>query len=147
MQLTRAADYGVRVMIALANTPQGERVSHAELAGAVGCPPPFLAKVLQRLTRAGLVVSHRGNVGGFEIKKSRRSVSVLQVVEAVEGPLCLNICVGKKKCCSRRDSCPAHPVWAQGQAAVIRVLSAAMIDELARRAAGPETPASALEVR
>ena len=134
-------------MIALTNMPLGERVSHAELAAAVECPAPFLAKVLQRLTRAGLVVSHRGNVGGFELKKSRRPVSVLQVVEAVEGPLCLNICVAKKRNCPQRDSCPVHPIWAESQAAVIRVLSAAMIEDLARRAAKPETPASALEVR
>jgi Rrf2 family protein len=141
MQVTRAADYAVRVMIALATMPPGTRSSHAELADAVQCPRPFLAKVLQRLTRAGLVLSHRGNVGGYELKKSRRSATVLQVIEAVEGPLRLNVCTGKKRACKRQDSCPAHAYWAQSQAELIAVLSAARVDELAKGDASPKEPA------
>jgi len=133
MQLTRAADYAVRVMVTLANMPVGTRASHTELAAAVECPRPFLAKVLQRLTRAGLVVSYRGNVGGFELKKQCRSASLLQVVEAVEGPLALNICSGKKRC-PRHGACPAHRCWVESQAAITRILGAARVDDLARQA-------------
>ena len=133
MQLTRAADYAVRVMVTLAGRPPGARASHTELADAVECPRPFLAKVLQRLTRAGLVLSHRGNVGGYELKKSRRSATVLQVVEAVEGPLLLNVCTGKRRNCRLQDSCSAQAYWARSQAAVIQVLSSARVDELAKR--------------
>ena len=67
MQLTRAADYAVRVMVHLAAVAPGTRASRTELAGAVDCPEQFLSKVLQSLTRAGLVTSHRGNTGGFEL--------------------------------------------------------------------------------
>lgn len=131
-------------MITLAAMPPRTRASHVELAAAVECPQPFLAKVLQRLSRAGLVVSHRGNVGGFELKKSRRAASVLQIVEAVEGPLCLNVCAGKRRRCSRQEACPAHPYWVECQAAVIRVLSAARIDEMAQVAENPAgAPSSA----
>ena len=73
MQLTRAADYAVRVMIHLAKLEPGARASRGELAVAAECPEQFLAKVLQSLTHAGLVVSHRGNTGGFEIPASRRA--------------------------------------------------------------------------
>jgi Rrf2 family protein len=135
MQLTRAADYAVRVMIHLAGIPPGTRVSRAELADAAECPEQFLSKVLQGLTRSGLIVSHRGNTGGFELPPSHRSASVLDVVEAIEGPLRLNVCTGSNHSCTRQDWCPAHVVWASAQTAMSDVLKAATVDQLARRAA------------
>lgn len=134
MQLTRAADYAVRVMIHLAGLPAGKRTSRTELAEAAECPEQFLSKVLQGLTRAGLIVSHRGNTGGFELPDVHRTASVLQVVEAIEGPVRLNLCLHADHVCPRQVWCPAHPVWAEAQDAMAKVLEAASIDELARRA-------------
>lgn len=135
MQLTRAADYAVRVMIHLAGIPPGTRLSRAELAQASECPEQFLSKVLQGLTRTGLVISHRGNTGGFELPQRHRSASILDVVEAIEGPLSLNVCMGSSQSCARQTWCPAHVVWADAQAAMTSVLKAATIDQLALRAA------------
>src|SRR5689334_10679109 len=115
MQLTRAADYAVRVMIHMAGLPPGTRTSRSELAAAATCPEQFLSKVLQDLTRAGLVVSHRGNTGGFELAASHARASLLQVVEAVEGPLRLNVCLSDGETCDRQDWCAARPVWARAQ--------------------------------
>jgi len=134
MQLTRAADYAVRVMIHLAGLPPGTRVRRDELAEAAECPEQFLSKVLQGLTRAGLVVSHRGNTGGFELPHSHHSATLLDVVEAIEGPLRLNICIGSDQSCARQAWCPAHVVWGQAQAAMANVLKAATIDQLAEGA-------------
>jgi len=135
MQLTRAADYAVRVMIHLAGLPQGKRTRRTELADAAECPEQFLSKVLQGLTRAGLIVSHRGNTGGFELPDTHRSASLLEVVEAIEGPVRLNLCLHSDHACPRQEWCPAHPVWAEAQEAMAKVLEVACIDELARRAA------------
>src|ERR1035438_9456899 len=117
MQLTRAADYAVRVMIHLAGLPPGARVSRSELSAIAECPEQFLCKVLQNLTRAGLVISHRGNTGGFELEELHRTASVLEVVEAVEGPIRLNVCLTSDHACTRQGWCPAHGVWAEAQAA------------------------------
>src|SRR5690242_5157446 len=103
MQLTRAADYAVRVMIHMAGLPSGTRTSRTELAVAAGCPEQFLSKVLQDLTRAGLVVSHRGNTGGFELPPIHQSASMLEVVEAVEGPVRLNQCLTAVGACERQS--------------------------------------------
>jgi Rrf2 family protein len=141
MQLTRAADYAVRVMVHLAGLPEGTRVSRGDLSIAADCPEQFLAKVLQSLTRAGLVVSHRGNTGGFELDEQRRSASILEVIEAIEGPIRLNLCLTSDHACNRQGWCPAHTVWGDAQEAMIAVLRAANIDVLARRAAlarGPQ---------
>src|ERR1035438_7124316 len=132
MQLTRAADYAVRVMIHLAGLPPGARASRGELARAAECPEQFLSKVLQNLTRAGLVTSHRGNTGGFELPRSRRGASILEVVEAVEGPIRLNLCLTSGHACDRQSWCPAHIVWAEAQKAMADVLQKATIGELAQ---------------
>ena len=117
MQLTRAADYAVRVMVHLAGLPPSARVSRGDLSVAADCPEQFLAKVLQNLTRAGLVMSHRGNTGGFELDETHRSASVLEVIEAIEGPIRLNICLSSDHACSRQSWCPAHTVWGDAQEA------------------------------
>jgi Rrf2 family protein len=144
MQLTRAADYAVRVMVYLAGQPPETRVSRSELAEAAECPDQFLSKVLQSLTRAGLVVSHRGNTGGFELPSSRRKTSLLDIVEAVEGPVRLNLCLVSEDSCSRQKFCPAHSVWAEAQAAMEAVLRRTTIAFMADKAAGTgsngETP-------
>jgi Rrf2 family iron-sulfur cluster assembly transcriptional regulator len=142
MQLTRAADYAVRVMIHLARLEPGMRASRGELAAAAECPEQFLAKVLQSLTHAGLVVSHRGNTGGFEIPATGRDSSLLEVVEALEGPIQLNICLGAEDC-KRKEWCPAHPIWAEAQRALLEVLRSKSIRTLAE-AAGPVEPAVSL---
>jgi Rrf2 family protein len=133
MQLTRAADYAVRVLIHMAGLPPGTRTSRTELATAAGCPDQFLSKVLQDLTRAGLVVSHRGNTGGFELPTVRGTASVLEVVEAVEGPLRLNVCLTHDHACERQQWCPAHTVWAKAQEALVGVLRGTTISELAKQ--------------
>jgi Rrf2 family protein len=137
MQLTRAADYAVRVMIHLAGLPPGTRTSRADLAVAAECPEQFLSKVLQNLTRTGLVISHRGNTGGFELPRPHRDVSLLEVIQAIEGPIRLNLCLNSDRACSRQNWCPAHAVWVQAQAAMLAVLGAHTISALARSTQRP----------
>lgn len=131
MQLTRAADYAVRVMICLASSATQERVSLPTLAAATEAPGSFLSKVLQALSRAGLITSRRGQTGGFQISALGRKASMLQVIEAIDGPICLNLCLVSGQSCHRRAACPAHPVWAKAQRSMLEVLSAASIAEMA----------------
>jgi Rrf2 family protein len=134
MQLTRAADYGVRVMIHLASLPAGARASLPEMARAIEVPDHFLSKVLQMLCRRRLIHSHRGAGGGFELATDPETVSLLDVVETIEGPLQLNVCLGDQGSCSRKSWCPAHTVWSEAQAAMARVLHDTSIASLARNA-------------
>lgn len=119
-------------MIHLASLGPGRRTSLPEIAGAVEVPEHFLSKVLQMLCRRGLIQSHRGASGGFELAADAETVSLLDVVEALEGPLQLNVCLGEYGTCSRKGRCPAHKVWAHAQAALVGVLSGASIADLAR---------------
>jgi Rrf2 family protein len=131
MQLTRAADYAVRVMIQLAALPVHARVSLSSLARETGAPESFLSKVLQSLTRVGLIVSQRGQTGGFMITARGRRSSMRAVIEAIDGEICLNVCLMHGKSCPRKVHCPAHPVWARAQQAMLTVLSGASISAMA----------------
>jgi Rrf2 family protein len=135
MQLTRAADYGVRVMVALAGMPEGERVSLQELTKATGAPESFLSKVLQLLAKAALIDSRRGQGGGFEISQLGRAATMRVVVEAVDGPIRLNVCLCEGKVCQRKVWCPAHPVWAKAQEAMLAVLDETRMQDLSEQGA------------
>jgi Rrf2 family protein len=128
-------------MIHLAGLPPGARMSRSELSTIAECPEQFLCKVLQNLTRAGLVISHRGNTGGFELEELHRTASVLEVVEAVEGPIRLNVCLTSDHACTRQAWCPARGVWAEAESALTGVLKGATISFLAQQAAISRRPA------
>jgi Rrf2 family protein len=134
MQLTRAADYAVRVMIHLATLPAHERALLPALAQATGAPLSFLSKVLQALCRAGFTNSRRGQSGGFEILPPGREASIRAVIEAIEGPIRLNLCLVSGASCNRKSYCPAHPIWASAQEAMLGVLNKATVAELAVQA-------------
>ena len=131
MQLTRAADYGVRVMIYLAAAGAESRLSLVDLAAATNAPVSFLSKVLQTLSHAGFITSRRGQSGGFRMSSRGRAASLLDVIEAIDGKICLNVCLVPGKSCGRKASCPAHPIWADAQRAMVQVLSRAGIASLA----------------
>ena len=131
MQLTRAADYAVRVMVHLAKSPRDQRALLPAIGAATSAPESFLSKVLQSLTRARLIESRRGPAGGFQISTRGRQASMLEVIEAIDGPVSLNVCLNPNRSCPRKGRCPAHLVWAKAQEALLGVLSTALISDLA----------------
>lgn len=143
MQITRTADYGVRVLTHLAMLPPGTRVTAAQLASESHASVTFVAKILQRLVASRLVVSHRGFEGGFELGRDARTVSVLDIVTALDGPLCLNECLPGGPGCGSAAWCAAYDVWARAQAALSSVLAAETLDRLATASAHNRRRASA----
>ena len=134
MQLTRAADYAVRIMIHLAALPPGSRPNRNVLAEAGEVPEHFLSKILQSLARARLIDSQRGMNGGFALAADPDQITVLDIIEAIEGPTHLNACLLPGDSCSRKGWCPAHCVWAEAQEAMTAVLRRATIAGLASQA-------------
>ena len=130
MRLTRAADYGVRVMLHLGTLAPGVRTNRAQLARAADASPDFVAKILQRLTKAGLVCSRTGRSGGFGLARPADQISILDICAAVDGPICLNHCLPSGRACPRSGWCPAHPVWLEAQDSLRAVLGGASLDRL-----------------
>jgi Rrf2 family protein len=133
MQITRAADYAVRVMVHLSGLPPGANVRRPEIARATDVPHSFLSKVLQQLVQAGMISSQRGSGGGFRLAKASTEMSLLDVLEAIEGPTRLNACLEPGPSCTRKGWCAAHVVWLDAQAALVHVLRSTSIARLAKQ--------------
>ncbi|MDA8087806.1 MAG: Rrf2 family transcriptional regulator [Nitrospiraceae bacterium] len=122
MQITRETDYAIRCVCYLAQRP-AEIVPVEEISNGTAVPRDFMAKILQKLGRASIVRSHRGANGGFELARRPSVISFLDVIEAVQGPVAMNICALDKRLCSRSDSCIVHPVWIDVREQVRKVLA------------------------
>src|SRR5512133_1779518 len=133
MQLTREGDYGIRSVLYLARQPYKKISFVTEISDEYKIPRSFLAKILQKLVRAKLVRSYRGVKGGFSLARQSRDISMLDVIEAVEGKMCLNICLQDKKKCGFSKSCPVNPVWATVQARLSDMLKKMNFEELAKQ--------------
>jgi Rrf2 family transcriptional regulator, iron-sulfur cluster assembly transcription factor len=147
MQLTRGADYAVRLMIHFAAVAPPKRMTRDALAQATGLPESFVAKILQSLTRAGLVTSRRGLDGGFALGVDPRNISLVDIIEAIDGPIALNVCLVTGAGCEQQVWCGAHRVWAQAQAAMLKVLRSRSLAELAAETAARKRAVEGTSVR
>lgn len=135
MEITRQADYAIRSMIHLAELSLDGRVSTATISEAEGIPLPFLTKVISRLATAGLVTTSRGMGGGVSLARPPEEVTLLQVVEAVDGPILLNHCLLRPGTCERDSFCAAHDVWAEIQDRLVQELNDVTMKDLAQKQA------------
>src|SRR5256885_9471471 len=115
LQVSRKIDYGLRAMIHLAGLPVGKIASLQDLSVTLHLPREFLAKILKHLTAQGLVRSARGARGGYQLAHPPRDISFLDVIEAVEGPVQLNVCLDHKDRCDVSAACTMYHVWKAGQ--------------------------------
>ncbi len=95
MQITRQADYAVRAMVYLAQLEPDKRAATGKIAQEKSIPPSFLAKIVSQLSVAGLLQTSRGARGGVSLAKPAEAISLLDVVEAIDGPILLNDCVSE----------------------------------------------------
>ena len=130
MEISRRADYGVRVIIHLASLPDEQRSSTQEIAAQQSVPGPFLAKIISQLSLAGLLVTHRGAGGGVSLAHPPEEISLLQVIEALEGPIRLNRCTIEPQACPRDQSCPVHHIWKTAQDELTALLESTTFDAL-----------------
>lgn len=134
LQLTRDGEYGVRAVLFLASQPPG-KISHiTEIAETQEVPKSYLSKIMQHLVRSGLVRSRRGVNGGFALARPAETITVRQAIEAVEGPIFLNVCLVGKGECRRDDFCPVHQVWQEAQKRLFEVLDGKTMAQLVKDA-------------
>ena len=119
MQITRQADYALRAVIYLSRLEPEERAATSQIAEEQRIPPSFLAKIVSQLSVAGLLQTSRGARGGVSLARSPQEISLLDVVEAIDGPILLNECVANGGVCTTSDTCPMKPVWCETQAELV----------------------------
>ena len=131
MQITRQADYAVRAVLHLAELKKnGGRAPTSKIASAEHIPPSFLAKIVSQLSVAGVVQTSRGARGGVSLSREPSEISLLEVVEAIDGPITLNECVNNPKACPFGDRCKVHSIWCRAQADLVNKLSGTSFAEL-----------------
>jgi Rrf2 family protein len=108
----------------------GQRVPAAQVAQKAGVPLAFLRKIVVDLARVGLVHSYSGPTGGLVLAQPAASINLVHILEAVEGPICLNTCLVRPKECPRDRICPVHGFLGRLQANLIQQLQEATLDVL-----------------
>ena len=121
MYITRETDYAIRCMLALSKEPH-RIISASEISESMHIPRSFLAKILRRLSRKGMLRSTQGVKGGFQLSKKPKEINLLEVIEAVQGPSAMNICAIDKHICSLSGTCTVHPIWVKLRSEVERKL-------------------------
>jgi Rrf2 family protein len=139
LRISRKIDYGLRAMIYLASVPPDAIVPFREIARQMAVPEDFLAKILKTLVDAGQVRSIRGPHGGYSLARSASEVSFLDVIEAVEGPVALNLCLDGEDACGHSTCCTMTAVWKLGQERMLDVYRQARLADLAFKPADDGT--------
>ncbi|MGD2026764.1 MAG: Rrf2 family transcriptional regulator [Anaerolineales bacterium] len=121
MQITRQADYAVRAVMYLAELGPDEKASTSQIAEEKDIPLSFLAKIIAQLSVAGLLQTMRGARGGVTLARSPEDISLLEVVEAIDGPILINECVNDSYNCSQHG-CPMRSIWQDAQADIVNRL-------------------------
>jgi Rrf2 family protein len=131
MQITRQADYAVRAVLHLAELKNGGRAPTSKIATEEHIPPSFLAKIVSQLSVAGVVQTSRGARGGVSLARDPSEITLLEVVEAIDGPIILNECVHNPKACPFGDHCKVHDIWCKAQADLVNKLASTNFASLA----------------
>ena len=130
MQITRQADYAVRAVLHLSRMGGNQRAATSAVAQEQNIPPSFLAKIISQLSIAGLLHTSRGARGGVTLAREPKEITLLEVVEAIDGPIQLNECVGENSSCAFDHECPLRPVWCDAQDELVNRLRNTNFEQL-----------------
>lgn len=136
MQIPRKIEYALRAMIHLADNVDGV-ARGSEIARDEHIPKYYLEKVIRDLMRGGLVRARRGPGGGYQLARPPETISFRDVIEAVEGPITLNLCVEGGSQCSLQPTCRMFRVWEEGQRALLEIFSQTTLEEIASSRPAP----------
>ncbi|HET7090494.1 MAG TPA: Rrf2 family transcriptional regulator [Anaerolineae bacterium] len=111
MEITRQSDYAVRAVLDLAMLSDDERAFSEAIAGRQDIPTAFLTKIFSRLSAEGIVTTRRGVKGGVHLARPASEITMLEVIEAIDGPIALNRCTRRPSDCSLDATCAVYPIW------------------------------------
>ena len=137
LKLTKKADYGLIAMRHLAEHSDLGACSAKDLAEMYGIPQEALAKILQRLARHKLLTSMQGTNGGYVLARDARTISALEVIRAIEGPLFITSCSGTSKVCSQSLKCTVKEPLQKVSRTIEEVLSRLTVWELRESSGEP----------
>jgi Rrf2 family protein len=131
MRLTRAGEYAIRCVLYLAMHKDRQLIGRREIAQAMDVPAQFLGKVAQQLARCGMISIRQGSQGGYELAKRPEDITLLAVIEAIDGEIFLNDCMQRPESCDRQGICSVHQVWDTARRQLRATLGGTTLAELA----------------
>jgi Rrf2 family protein len=148
LRLTKKADYGLMALKFLAEQPAGPSgpAAHSakDIAEAYHIPPPLLAKILQTLARAGLLVSHAGTNGGYALSRPATGISAFEVIRAIDGPLFITSCITIHGTCDLAGHCTIKEPLRKVNDSIKDLLSNIRISDLIERSDGHSSKEAAV---
>ena len=130
LRFSKKADYALIALKDLASGPPGRSSNAREIAGRYDIPIELMAKVLQRLVRTGIVASHQGTRGGYQLARDAAAISVADVIQAIDGPVLVTACSDEDESCEQYSKCNVRdPLW-RLKDRIVQSLAAFTIDEL-----------------
>ena len=138
MRLSMAAELAVRGILVLAEHNGQGPFALEEICRQRNLPRQYLTKIFGQLSRANLIRAVRGKGGGYVLARPPGDITLLAVIEAVEGPLAVNLCQQTPSCCQNSTSCPVQPVWRDLQEKIRQALSAHTLNEFTGCTEGPK---------
>jgi len=130
LKLTKKADYGLMALKYLAEHPETPALSAKDVADAYGIPAQLLAKILQQLTKSGLLRSHAGMNGGYALARDAREISAYEVIHAIDGPFFITSCTKGKTGCELTSNCTIKEPLARVNETIAGVLKSISIQDL-----------------
>lgn len=129
MKITRSTEYAIRGILHLALKPEGETSTVSEIAKERQAPREFLSKIFQKMAKENLLVPYQGVKGGYLLARHPSKISLLDIIEATQGPVNLNVCLIKEKGCPLQKSCAFYPIWRRLQEQIVDLLRKTTIDD------------------
>ncbi|MBI2503000.1 MAG: Rrf2 family transcriptional regulator [Candidatus Latescibacteria bacterium] len=136
MPFSQATKYCIRAVLYLAEHSDDKPVMSRQIAKALRVPEPFLAKILQQLSKRGLLCSFKGRGGGFVLARPASQIHLGEVVEAVEGSQFGEECILGLEACSSEDPCPLHDQWSRFKVEMLGVMRVQSIEEVMQKSLG-----------
>lgn len=143
LKLTKKADYGLIALKHLATTGRGSSATAKEIADSYRLPLPLLAKVLQRLTKSGLLRSLPGSNGGYMLSRDPRRITALEVIRAIDGPVLLTSCFTSHNDCDQTHLCTVREPLRKVHEAILQLLATVTISDIS----GDEKPEAVTGLR
>ena len=134
LEITRQADYALRATLEVARMPYGERAPTATIAAQQQIPLPFLAKIVSQLVVRGILEATRGASGGVSLARQADTITMLEVIEAIDGPITVNRCTRDPSVCELSATCPFCDIFTEAQQALVNRLGGTLLSSLVEKA-------------
>ncbi len=135
-RIKRQTDYAVRVILALARQPEGERLTTAAIQESMQIPRAFLQRIIAQLAQSRLVQTFPGRDGGIQLLRKASEITLRDVVELMEGSIMISECLPGDAFCPFEEHCPVRRRWARLQSVILKELSRTTFADLAEEVIG-----------